>query len=207
MIPKILKRGLKVGPDGLWVNRMFNDINKMRESDNDLEKTKIIQAPSRYTAPIVQTYNGYQNRANGYWEQEAAKTEPSKVTHITSVVSKKDGVVPETTSLTLRAGYSGTKAATLELLELASDRKGGSYYVCFDSASPSSKVRYYYNKRDVAPHKKVGMTITADIGELIIDAYEGGYYKVHASSVEFESEPVGATIEEDFDPEIGRAHV
>ena len=175
-------------------------------ADAKLEKTKIIQAPSRYVAPVTTPYQGYQNRANGYWEQEAAKTEPAKVTHIGNVVSKKDGVVPATTSLTSRAGYSGTKGATLELLELASDRKGGSYYVCFDSASPSSKVRYYYNKRDVAPHKKVGMTITADIGELMIDAYEGGYYKVQASSVEFENDPVGATIEEDFDPVVDRTY-
>jgi hypothetical protein len=50
------------------------------------------------------------------------------------------------------------------------------------------------------------MTITADIGELIIDAYEGGYYKVHASSVEFENDPVGATIEEDFDPVVDRTY-
>ena len=178
------------------------------DKDGKMEKTKIIQAPSTYVAPVYTTYQGVQNnhRANGYWSEEAAKQTTQKVVEITSKVqSKKDGVVPATTSLSSRAGYSGTVGATLELLELASDRKGGCYFVCFDSASPSSKIRFYYNKRDTAPHKKVGMRITADIGELIIDAYEGGYYKVKASSVEYEDDPV-VSVDEDFDPVVDRTY-
>lgn len=175
-----------------------------------LEKTKIAHAPSRYVAPVVQTYYPTNNRqyANGYWQdvnQQQQSTTTSNVTNINQGQSKKEGVVPETTSSTLRNGYSGSKGVTLELLELAADRKGGCYYICFDADNPSSKVRYYYNKRDGAPHKNVGKTITADIGELIIDAHEGGYYKVKGSSVEYESEtPV--IDSEDFDPVVDREY-
>ena len=49
------------------------------------------------------------------------------------------------------------------------------------------------------------MRITADIGELIIDAYEGGYYKVKASSVEYEEDPV-VSVDEDFDPVVDRTY-
>lgn len=179
------------------------------DSNGAMEKTKIVQAPSRYVAPPVVVYQGYQNNrhANGYWQEEADKAKPAAtVTQISSVQSKKEGVAPATASSSLRTGYSGTKGASLELLELASDRKGGCYYICFDAQSPSSKVRFYYNKRETAPHKNVGKTITADIGDLIIDAYEGGYYKVISSSVEYESETPVVDADEDFDPVSERTY-
>jgi len=45
------------------------------DKDGKMEKTKIIQAPSTYVAPVYTVYQGVQNnhRANGYWSEEAAK--------------------------------------------------------------------------------------------------------------------------------------
>ncbi len=163
-----------------------------------MKKTLIRSAPSKYVAPVYTT----PTYMNGYQKATTPTTPPVStvpVTNVTNIKSKKDGVVPESTnSSSSKSGYAGSKQVVLELLDCASDRKGGTYFTCFDPDNPTISIRYYYNRLSDA-HNLVGELITADIGELIIDAYEGGYYKVKRNSVLFEAS--SKIIEED-DPVV-----
>lgn len=166
-----------------------------------MEKTIVRKAASTYV-PVVYTPPSYPYQQ----QQQQSKLPPPPVTvpinKVTSIKSKKDGVVPSSTNLnSSKSGYAGSKRVVLELLDCAADRKGGTYFTCFDPDNPTISIRYYYNRLSDA-HNLVGELITADIGELIIDAYEGGYYKVKRGSVEFEAKTFTPVGDEDDDPVV-----
>jgi predicted glutamine amidotransferase len=159
------------------------------DSTGKLEKARVANATSTYVAPVFHVAN--RHPYGTYFPKSgtlpAANSSKDEV--------KKEGVAPVTAqSVNSKSGYSGTKNARLEILDMGVDANGGTYFTCFDDSMPSTNIRLYYNKKDAPdPKQLLGTEIIADIGMLQAD---GLYYKVLHSSVKWEDTPFETDDEE-----------
>ena len=162
--------------------------------NGSMDKPHATNMPSKYTAPVVQTYNRYLGN----------------VTPINE--SKKEGVAPVTAANSQAAsstsGFGGSKQVKLTVTTLVeNDGYGSAYLTCKSSERPYANVRWYFG-RGIEPEDMIDELIVGDISEAVIRGNDPMYFKVIASTVTMADDPVGAaeeeTVEETYEDHRGR---
>ena len=173
------RNGIEYGP----VTSLPEDMHMSIVVDDNavLGKPHMTHMPSAIPKTYVPAItNGSKWTAGGNQEKKPTEVAPpainSQVSHV-------------------KPGYQDSKAVTLEVLQVRSDKFGASYFDLMDRNHKSLVIRWYFQTNKVNPLDYVGEEIIADIKEMKTVPGEGTYYKVDIQSIR-SVPPVGNSAEE-----------